>query len=44
MLEADADPQQGGGVTADIWILFKDVVQVLLLLGAEIWVVTPRVD
>ena len=39
---ADADSQKVGGGAAGIRILFKVVVQSVLIFGAETWVVTPH--
>ena len=39
--EYDKNPQQGGGIAAGIWLLFKSMVQVVLFFGEETWVVTP---
>ena len=38
-----ADTKQGGGRQESVGELFKAVVQQVLLFGAEMWVVTPRI-
>ena len=35
------NPHQGGGGSADVWIIFYSVVQGLLLFGLETWAVNP---
>ena len=42
--EATEDIGEGGSDGADIGGLFQDVVQQVLLFGAEMWVVTPRME
>ena len=35
------NPHQGGGGSADVWIIFYSVVQGVLLFGLDTWAVNP---
>ena len=39
-----ADFELGGGVCEGVGEFFKAVTQAVLLLGAETWVLTPRME
>ena len=42
MEEDGAHPQQGGGGPAGVRLIFKAMVQAVLLFGSDTWVVIPR--